>query len=75
MEELYHETTQGWKILLSTRQCEWIFSLTSKPFNLLVLKGEWKLLSENKDFVVCAIETGKSHLYTKKIDLFYLEIS
>ena len=51
------------KFYSSARHGEWKFSLTRKLFNLLVLKGEWKLLSENKEFMVCAVETGKSHIY------------
>ena len=38
------------------------FSLRSELFNLLVLKGEWKLLSENKEFMDCAVETGNIHI-------------
>ena len=30
---------------------------------LLVLKGEWNLLSGNKEFMDCAIETGNSHMH------------
>ena len=41
----------------------WKFSLTSKLFNLLFQQGEWKLLSENEEFVVCAEETGNSHIH------------
>ena len=51
------------KFYSSTRHGEWKFLLMSKLFNLLVLKGEWKLLSKNKEFVVCAVETGKCHIH------------
>ena len=47
----------------SARHGDWKFWLTSKLLNLLVLKGHWKLLSENKEFVVCAVETGKHHIH------------
>ena len=51
------------KFYLSARHGQWKFSLTSKLFNLLVLKGKSKWLSKNKEFVVCVVETGKSHIH------------
>ena len=50
------------KFYCCARYGEWKLSLTSKHYNLLRLKGAWKLLSENKEFVVCAVEAGKSHI-------------
>ena len=42
----------------------------SKLFNLLILKGEWKLLL----FVVCDVETGKSYIHKCQWNLiFYLK--
>ena len=31
------------------------------------------MLSENKEFVVCAVETGKNFIYTNEFYLFYLK--
>ena len=46
------------KFYSSARHGKWKFSLTSKLFNLFK-----ELLSENKEFVVCAVESGKRHIH------------